>query len=183
MKRALLFFVAVLVNIRTYADTETVTWYKDGTVYDTTTCQTDGDISLPTTPTKRGYNFRGWYVALYDFSTLDYTVSGTQLTNNNAPTWQIRFPYGIIQGQALCSVTSNIYSQPSETEWGRYCWCRVRGLIPSEPNIIHKPTTALPWFYVYDYGNGCNASGLCAGYCANQFNATANLRRIAYGIN
>ena len=43
------------------ADTETINWYiDDDTTYATTTCQTGGDITLPNTPTKRGYTFQGW---------------------------------------------------------------------------------------------------------------------------
>jgi hypothetical protein len=43
-----------------HADTETLQWYVDGNLYTTTTCESGGDVILPPTPTKTGYNFDGW---------------------------------------------------------------------------------------------------------------------------
>ena len=43
-----------------FAQTETLNWYIDGNVYTTTQCESGNDILLPTTPTKRGYTFKGW---------------------------------------------------------------------------------------------------------------------------
>ena len=43
-----------------HADTETINWYMDNNVYATTTCESGGDITLPTTPIKYGYTFQGW---------------------------------------------------------------------------------------------------------------------------
>ena len=59
MKRVLILLSILFCGIA-YAATETINWYMDGQTYATTTCQTGGDIILPTTPTKRGYTFKGW---------------------------------------------------------------------------------------------------------------------------
>ena len=59
MKRFLVLSFLIFPCI-THADTETINWYVDGSTYATTTCQTGGDIILPTTPTKYGYTFQGW---------------------------------------------------------------------------------------------------------------------------
>lgn len=59
------------------ADTETINWYVGTTLYDTTSCQTGGDINLPTAPTKRGYTFNGWTSGIYDMSTLNTATNGT----------------------------------------------------------------------------------------------------------
>ena len=59
MKRFLVLSFLIFPCI-THADTETINWYVDGSTYATTTCQTGGDIILPTAPTKYGYTFKGW---------------------------------------------------------------------------------------------------------------------------
>lgn len=59
-----------------HADTETLNWYIDGQTYATTTCQTGGDIILPTAPTPPyGYTFAGWQ----SYTPIEYIEStGTQ---------------------------------------------------------------------------------------------------------
>ena len=99
-------FLLMMLACNAYAATETINWYVDGSVYDTTTCQSGGNVNLPTQPTKRGHTFAGWVVALYDMSTLDYTTDGTNYTYNaSAYTWATIFDYGLVSGTALCSVT------------------------------------------------------------------------------
>ena len=64
-------------------------WYnEDNTLYSQTTCSTGGDITLPQTPTKYGYDFIGWEQV--HFIRIEYLEStGTQyidtgyLPNNN----------------------------------------------------------------------------------------------------
>lgn len=61
-----------------HADIETFNWYVDGSIYATTTCQTGGDIILPTAPTKYGYTFQGWAF----FTPIEYLEStGLQYIN------------------------------------------------------------------------------------------------------
>ena len=58
--RHLIILFGVLFSVAAYAATETINWFVDGGVYATTTCESGGDIILPTTPTKYGYTFHGW---------------------------------------------------------------------------------------------------------------------------
>lgn len=44
----------------TAAIAQTINWYVDGSLYQTTTCNPGDDLILPTAPTKYGYTFRGW---------------------------------------------------------------------------------------------------------------------------
>ena len=61
-----------------YADTINIHWLNDdGTMYENTTCTVDGDLELPTPPTKTGYTFAGW--ELLPFTQIEYLEStGTQ---------------------------------------------------------------------------------------------------------
>jgi len=78
MKKFLMFLSVMFIGTA-YGVTETINWYVDGSVYDTTTCQTGADIILPATPTKRGYNFTGWEQV---FTKLEYIQgTGTQYIN------------------------------------------------------------------------------------------------------
>lgn len=74
MRRLIILF-GVLFCGAAYAATETINWFVDGGVYATTTCESGGDIVLPTPPTKYGYTFRGWAT----YKRLEYIEStGTQ---------------------------------------------------------------------------------------------------------
>ena len=75
MKKIIFLLTAIFICITAHAKTETINWYMDGTLYDTTTCQTGGDITLPQTPTKYGYTFQGWA----EYIPIEYLEStGTQ---------------------------------------------------------------------------------------------------------
>ena len=56
-----------------FADTETINWYVDGNVYNTTTCEIGGDIILPNPPEKYGYTFQGWR----EYIPIEYLFSST----------------------------------------------------------------------------------------------------------
>ena len=58
MKRFVLFLCAIFLGSVSYA--QTIKWYVDDDVYQTTTCGTNDNIVLPATPTKTGYTFQGW---------------------------------------------------------------------------------------------------------------------------
>lgn len=85
MQKILISICSVVVACNVYANTETIQWYVDGNLYDTTTCESDGDIILPTAPTKRGYTFLGWSattVPLTEYTRLEYIESsGAQYIN------------------------------------------------------------------------------------------------------
>ena len=74
MKKFLI-LLSMLFCFTAYAQTETLNWYMDGQTYATTTCESGNDILLPTTPTKRGYTFKGWA----EYIPIEYLEStGTQ---------------------------------------------------------------------------------------------------------
>ena len=72
----LLFAIFLAINgVSGHADTETLQWYVDNDLYATTTCESGGDITLPTPPTKYGYTFQGWA----GYTKIEYIESnGTQ---------------------------------------------------------------------------------------------------------
>ena len=170
-----------------YADTETINWYVDGSVYNTSTCQSGGDVNLPTQPTKRGHTFAGWVVALYDFSTFDPATAGTSYTRNeSARTWSTTFPYGIVNGVSLCSVTPGSWATagtPDEsTSGGQYCWCKATGYTPVNSNIVYEPTSSLAWVFSTDRGSASSCASGCAAYCGNYVLANSGFRRTVFGI-
>ena len=169
-----------------YADTETINWYVDGETYTTTTCQSGGDITLQTAPVKRGHTFTGWAVALYDFSTLDPDVAATNHTYNaSAMTWAATFPYGIVSGTALCSITSGSYAvagTPDEsTSGGQYCWCKATAYTPNGSNITYENTSSSAWVFRYDFGSASECASGCAFRCGHDVRSYAGFRRAVFG--
>ena len=189
MKRIYMVMGMLLLIVPTFADTETIKWYSDGNVYDTTTCQSGGDVNLPaTTPTKRGYTFNGWIVALYDFSTLNTTDNGTTHNYNaSGMTWSTVFDWGIITGDALCSVDFGTYAvagTPDETTPnGQYCWCRATGYTPISSNIKYEPTVSpLSWVFYNFRGSASGCASGCADYCGIYVQGNAAFRRAVFGV-
>ena len=135
MNKFLVLMLGLVASNAAFADTETVKWYVDRTLYDTTTCQSGGDINLPTAPSKYGYTFTGWTDGIYDLSTLDTSINGDayyaiadagqcwyrtssmsaasqiNCTNENfadlsAGLWKTKFSYGTVYGTSKCSSTA-----------------------------------------------------------------------------
>ena len=141
MKRIGIIFGAVLCANATYGATETISFYSEGGYYNNTTCTSGGNVTLPATdPTHsysdQEYEFVGWRVYDYDFSTIDasnnYATNGTiyyaknpsgqcrtgdsnsvcssvhdDLKNTTLTgQWKTAFSYGVVRGDSLCSVTS-----------------------------------------------------------------------------
>ena len=137
------------------AGAETVKWYADNSLYDTTTCQTGGDINLPTAPTKRGYTFNGWAPA-YDLSTLNKNTNGnvyyaivntgtcyyrtadmsssstmscsdSNYSDLTAGHWKTEFSYGTVYGDSKCSTTTGTWATAGNPvdTAGTECWCRA----------------------------------------------------------
>ena len=187
MKKILLFLSAVFMCTFAIAATETINWYVDGTVYDTTTCQTGGDITLQTAPAKRGHTFTGWAVALYEFSTLDPSVAGTNYTDNASnKTWATTFPYGLVSGKSLCSVTQGTFAvtgTPDEsTGGGQYCWCKATGYTPVGQNIVYENSSSSSWVFDYDRGSASDCASNCAHGCGRRVQDYSAFRRAVFGI-
>lgn len=59
MKKLLVGLFAIFIC--TFAIAHTMEWHVDDSIYQTTTCETGTDLTLPTpAPTKYGYHFVGW---------------------------------------------------------------------------------------------------------------------------
>ena len=178
MKKYSLIIGALLVCGAALADTQTTKWYIDGRLYETTSCETGGDITLPTLPERFGHTFQGWEPAIYDMSTLDTSINGTTYSRNESThSWNTTFSYGIVYGASLCSPTSNnVYSQndtglDTTTGEGRYCYCRVTEFIPSGSDKIYEPV-ASRWVFRNDRGSASNCAGNCAITVATASRAT-----------
>ena len=62
-----------------HATTVNINWTLDGDTYAQTSCETGGNFTLPTTPTKYGYHFVGWQ---QDGSMGAWVQSGTPTPDN-----------------------------------------------------------------------------------------------------
>lgn len=110
MKKFLICLLGVFICLLAHAATETINWFVDGNTYATTTCQTGGDITLPTTPTKYGYTFQGW--AGYVF--LEYIIStGTQYINTG-------YVFNINDGVLDIEFTKISTNNTNTQGWGSY---------------------------------------------------------------
>ena len=190
--------LSLLLCINAYATTETINWYVESSVRDTTTCTIGGDVTLPNAPTKRGYNFDGWDFG-YDFSTLDYTenTQGASFDSGKS-TWWMQFSYGRIYGDTICASnggtanTAGVPNVSTNTASNVKCWCRVTGIKLPDEDITRVPLRTLPWVSLrangYSSASGCttNCKTWCAfGGSANGtygMNKTPAARRAAYGI-
>ena len=165
----------IMICIGANADTITLSWADtDNTIMTTSTCESGGDVTVPATaPTKRGHTFNGWVVALYDFSTLDYSISTTwdatharwkpingssgylmqsefgtenssDLSNGE---WADTFSYGTVIGNALCSTTSGTWATAGTpaNDGGQYCWCMATGYQPADSDVVYTPNSPLSW--------------------------------------
>lgn len=107
VKRFVVFLSLVFCSVA-YADTETINWYMDDNVYATTTCESGGDITLPTTPTKYGYTFQGWST----YTPIEYleTNNGSFINTNFIPLYtanlyiKISFEFSSIIDSAINGV-------------------------------------------------------------------------------
>ncbi len=174
MKWPFLFVFAMFVSIVVHAQTETIKWYVNGVLYDTTTCESGGDITPPNID-NFGYTFTGWEPAIYDMSTLDASIDADSYTKNGV-NFKVVFSYGTVYGESLCSSTTN-------AEWyananlnttngsGVYCYCRLTEFMPVGSDKIYE-TLSSHWVYFKRAStqNDCNA------YCPNIYCASQGLK-------
>ena len=185
MKRLYL-LCTFLIGTVCYADTETTKWYIDGQLYATTTCESGGDITLPTAPEQAGYAFDGWTPAIYDISTLDKSINGTSATRDESQhRWRVEFSYGVVSGRSLCSSTSAAQVENINTtnNSGGYCWCRAEDFIPAGSDIIYEVASPRWVNHIYNAGNmNLNlCKGYCANMCSNEVRDTASFRGDLFG--
>ena len=60
MKRFAIFIFGMFFATLAHAETVNLSWYVDNQVYQTSTCETGGNVTPPTAPTKKGYTFQEW---------------------------------------------------------------------------------------------------------------------------
>ena len=65
MKRIIFLLTAIFIYTGVYAETVNLKWDVDNEIYYTSTCDVGGHITLPTEPTKYGYDFAGWQPVFY----------------------------------------------------------------------------------------------------------------------
>ena len=99
-------------------------------------------------------------------------VAGTSYTkvNGASGTWQVVFPYGIVNGVSKCTtikpentaygyytglIATDQSAIENATAGGQYCYCKL-----TEPNVA-----ASPWVFYYVYGNASSCASDCANYC------------------
>ena len=171
-----------------FADTETINWYVDDSLYNTTTCQTGGDITLQTAPAKRGHTFTGWQVALYDFSTLDASLNGTShVYNASNQGWTTIFDYGRVSGKSLCSSTYGTFPHtgiPDESGTGdtRYCWCKAIAYTPSGSNIVYENISNSAWVFGDARNSASDCASQCTTHCLNYVLYYSSFRQPLFGI-
>jgi hypothetical protein len=112
MKRFLI-LLSLLFCSTSFAATETINWYVDGTSYATTTCQTGGDIILPNTPYKYGYTFQGWngYTPIEYLETVGSPYIDTEVIPNSSMEiyYKIQIDYDINSNDPLIGSRSAWY--------------------------------------------------------------------------
>lgn len=210
MKQFALMLFVIFICVNSNAATETINWYSNGSLFDTTTCQSGDDVNLPsTTPTKYGHTFAGWLVAFYDFSTLDTTINGAHRygrgvdTSNDTDTcyyegnlvtcntdfsdlgryqWKTLFSYGTIYGDAMCSTVPGTYAVAGTptNDGGQYCWCKATGYLNND--IIYSSNSPLSWVFNYDRGSASACAYGCARSCALNVQLYADFRRAVFGV-
>ena len=75
MKRFVFLIIVLCTGVISlaFADTITVDWLVDSSIYSTSTCTVGNNLTLPSAPTKRGHHFVGWKTFPYVF--LEYIES------------------------------------------------------------------------------------------------------------
>jgi len=178
------------------ANTIRINWdAKNGTTIPQTQCTYDDTITLPATPSKTGYTFGGWTVAVSggtptpqqqncfaNLSSLDYVDFGST-QGQNATWWRdlvewhydeeyeeevASDPYGRLTGISKCSSTPG--GDWGETgnpsdENGQSCWCKVTGYTPNGSETC-TPAVA-PWVFNGDLGDAEECGYMCSSFCAD----------------
>lgn len=186
MKR-FVFLLLLSIPATVLAKTETTEWWVDGEVYATTSCETGADISVPASPTKKGYTFQGWETAVYDMSTLDTSINGTGSASYYVTDWKVLFPYGTVYGERVCSPTPSSdvswytidYTLDTETE-GQYCWCRIKEFIPTGSQIVYESLSSV-WVYRSNKGSYAACRAYCAQECVSLVATDSNFRLKIFG--
>ena len=174
MKKILLFITAIFICGASIAQTETTKWYIEGELYDTTSCESGDDITMPQVPERFGYTFSGWEPAVYDMSTLDATINATDSSYSNM-IWKVKFNYGWIYGESICSDGLPFYPDGEMTSNGNACFCRVTDFVPVDSYKIYE-TKYSKWVWAINTGRAPDCPPACANVCRNKVYSDASFR-------
>ena len=189
------------------------TWYSDGVQLEVdnsaTSCTYDTAMTLPTNPTKAGYEFNGWKIRVLPClipSTLvstqgvangEYPLNGgNYVAHNNIPlaTYEISEPgeWGVtwnsgdkVTGVAFCSTTNDGKSyyqtgNPGTTGGGTYCWCKATHYTPSGNS---RCALSSPVWVLYRSQSDANCATYCAARCSSEVSAYQNFKTALFGDN
>ena len=162
-------------------------------------------MTLPTNPTKPGYEFNGWKIRiqcnipLTDVSTNGNARASKRLSDGiiwtnggaTAETYGLEQPgeWGVswsngdkVTGVALCSQTNGMYRRtgtPDETGSGetKYCWCKATHYTA---NNAQQCSLSSPSWVLASVGD---CAGLCASSCANVIQDDSVFRAALFGSN
>lgn len=138
MKKLLVGLLVMFVCVAS-ATTVNLNWLVDGNTYAQTSCETGGNLILPSAPpAKYGYTFRGWTM-------IDEIIVGT-VTQNGTPTPSnpIYPTFYENNGMVLRAVgnVADLYNVATGIITRRI---GVRALDGTEPFLIHSPTSTFHW--------------------------------------
>ena len=189
------------------------TWYSDGVQLEVdnaaTSCTYDTAMTLPTNPTKPGYEFNGWKIRpeckipSTDVSNAPNAYAAKRLNggDDNTNGGATAATYGIsdpgewgaswsngdkVTGVALCSQTSGTYPNtgtPDETGSGetKNCWCQATHYTAN--NAQQCSLSAPAWVSEYNAGSAADCADGCAKSCANRVRWYSGFRATLFGSN
>ena len=165
-------------------------------------------MTLPTNPTKPGYEFNGWklYVPPCLIPSTDVSNApnayaakklngGSDITNGGATAatygitdpgeWGVSWSNGDkVTGVALCSQTDGTYATtgtPDETGSGttRYCWCKATHYTAN--NAQQCSLSAPAWVFYSYYYSVAECAYDCAYYCSSLLLSNSVIRAAVLG--
>ena len=100
--------------------------------------------------------------------------------------WGVRFSYGDVVGEAICSSTSGTWATagtPDTSGSGetKYCWCRAMGYKLSGSNMCAVSSPA--WVGLNDLGSAAGCADACASKCAEPVQGRSDFRAALFGVN
>lgn len=98
--------------------------------------------------------------------------------------WGVRFGYGDVVGEAICSSTSGTVATtgtPDTSGGGQYCWCRAMGYKLSGSNMCAVSSPA--WVFDADHGSATGCAGSCAAVCVERVRSDFDFRAALFGYS
>ena len=100
--------------------------------------------------------------------------------------WGVKFGYGHVIGEALCSSTGNdTGEQPNTNSNGPYCWCRAMGYRIYKDKVTLDSMCAVSapvWVYLAEAESAADCARICALECVNGVGMDSLFRGALFGI-